>query len=228
MGYHRAGFEVVGVDIAPQPHYPFEFRQWDAIDWLARVPAGGFDAVHASPPCQRYANVTAWRGNPEDHPDLLEPTIEHLRGTGLPFIVENVPEARSEWSVVLCGSQFGLKVRRHRGFLTSWAWSGMAHPCSDHRDLLPFMHKDERAYADAMGCDWMNKTEAREAIPPAYTEFIGRQLLEHLGGGGVRLSDDELDRIHDDPEGLHPAVVRALVETCWSYKKELEKTRRSD
>jgi hypothetical protein len=182
VGYSRAGFEIFGVDINPQPHYPFEFVQADAMEWL-RAPLlhRVYDAIHASPPCQAYANVTGWTGDRERHPDLLEPAIERLRAIGLPWVVENVPEARPEWSVVLCGSQFGLGVRRHRGFLTSWPFFSLLAPCTGHRQLRPFMHKAERDYADAMGCDWMNKTEARQAIPPAYTEFIGAQLLAHLG-----------------------------------------------
>lgn len=182
-GYQRAGFFVVGVDIEPQPNYcGDEFIQADAMAvlWQGDGWQQDYDAVHASPPCQAYANVTGWRGKRSDHPDLLEPTIELLRTSGLPWVVENVPEARTQWSVVLCGSQFGLTVKRHRGFLTSWPLFSMMPPCVGHRGLRPFMHKGERAYADAMGCDWMNKTEARQAIPPAFTEYIGTQLLAHL------------------------------------------------
>ena len=178
MGYHRAGFDVTGVDINPQPHYPFEFTQADAMTY----PLDGFDVIHASPVCLGYANVTAWRGNPADHPRQLEATIERLSASGLPCIVENVPEAASTWDDILCGSQFGLKdgngrvIKRHRGFrYLGWRGFSLMPPC-DHRKILPFMHKAERAYADAMGCTWMNKTEARQAIPPAYTEHIGRMI----------------------------------------------------
>lgn len=171
-GYHRAGFDVFGVDINYQPNYPFDFHQGDAMTF----PLGGFDAIHASPPCQHYANVTKWRGNPALHPDLLVPTVDRLKGSGVPWVVENVPDSPMAPDFILCGSMFGLAVRRHRWFLTSWGGFELVQGCR-HRDLLPFMHKGERAYADAMGCPWMTAKEGRQAIPPAYTEWIGRRLL---------------------------------------------------
>jgi len=175
MGYHRAGFDVVGVDINPQPRYPFEFHRADAMTY----PLDGFDAIHASPPCQHYANVTAWRGDPGNHPDLVAPTRTRLEAIGVPWVIENVPEAPVRRDFLLCGSQFGLKVRRHRAFETSPRLFALLPPCR-HRGLLAFMHKGERAYADALGCTWMTNREAREAIPPAYTQHIGEQLLAHL------------------------------------------------
>ena len=103
MGYHRAGFDVVGVDIAPQPNYcGDEFYQADAMTF----DLDGFDAVHASPPCQRFANVTRWRGTPADHPDLLAPMLERLRAQSTPWVVENVPEAVPRPDLILCGSSF--------------------------------------------------------------------------------------------------------------------------
>ena len=179
VGYHQAGFEVVGVDIAPQPHYPFEFHQADALTF----PLEGFDALHASPPCERYANVTAWRGALTVHPDLLPPTRARLQAiAAVPWVIENVPEAPIRADYLLCGSMFGLNVKRHRAFETSWGGpTELQHPCGSHHRLLPFMHKNERAWADAAGLTWMNKTEARDAIPPAYACFIGEQLLAHLG-----------------------------------------------
>ena len=175
MGYHRAGFEVVGVDIKPQPHYPFEMTEEDAL----KLSLDGFDAIHASPPCQAYANVTRWRGSQDDWPRLIEPVRERLRAASVPYIIENVWQTQLRDPLMLCGSWFGLKVIRHRYFETSLSLPFRLDAC-DHRGCLPFMHKGERAYADAMGCDWMNKTEAREAIPPAYTEWIGRQFMAHL------------------------------------------------
>ena len=172
VGYHRAGFDVVGVDINPQPRYPFDFVQADAMTY----PLDGFDAIHASPPCQFYANVTAWRGNPHDHPDLIAPTRQRLIDTGLPWVLENVPEAPVRPDLLLCGSMFGLKVRRHRAFETSPRLFSLLPPCH-HRGLLPFMHKGERAYADALGCEWMTNREAREAIPPAYSQHLGELML---------------------------------------------------
>jgi hypothetical protein len=175
MGYHRAGFEVVGVDIAPQPNYPFEFVQADA-EWWLNAQGWAFDAVHASPPCQGYANVTMWTGNQDDHPKLIAPMRAHLNATGLPWVMENVRTKELRNPIVLCGSQFGLKVIRHRYFESNLSLPWMMPAC-DHRGALPFMHKGERAYADAMGCDWMAAVEARQAIPPAYTEWIGKQVL---------------------------------------------------
>jgi DNA (cytosine-5)-methyltransferase 1 len=185
-GYHDAGFDVVGVDIEPQPHYPFEFIRADALEVLADHDfLAQFDAIHASPTCQHFSRATAWRGSRDDHPDLLTPTLALLAQTRIPWIVENVPEAcpplRPDYR--LCGTQFGLNVRRHRIFQRgNWTAFELMPPCQCYRNprLLPFEHKDERAFADAMGCTWMDKTTARQAIPPAYTEFIGTQLLASL------------------------------------------------
>jgi len=183
-GYHDAGFEVVGVDITPQPRYPFEFHQADALTFL-QDHGDEYDAIHASPTCQRKARVTAWRGNREDHPNTLTPMLSALRGMSTPWVVENVPEAGDELrpDFLLCGTQFGLQVRRHRIFERgNWDGYELLPPCSCYRnpDLFAFEHKDERAFADAMGCTWMSSLGGRQAIPPAYTEWIGRQLLDHL------------------------------------------------
>jgi hypothetical protein len=177
VGYHRAGFEVVGVDIDPQPNYPFEFHRADAMTWAL---FDGFDAVHASPPCQGYANVTRWRGDQDDHPRLIEATRRRLIHYGLPWVMENVRTPELRPSIVLCGSMFGLPIRRHRGFETSWHAFDLVPQCQHRPTDMAFMHKHERAYADAMGCDWMTAREAREAIPPAYTEYIGRHLLAEV------------------------------------------------
>jgi DNA (cytosine-5)-methyltransferase 1 len=117
MGYHRAGFDVVGVDIAPQPNYPFEFWQQDALQVLREVPINRhdgrgvvalaidqFDAIHASPPCQHYANVTIWRGDQDDHPDLIAPTRTLLEQTGLPWVMENVRTTALRGDFMLCGT----------------------------------------------------------------------------------------------------------------------------
>lgn len=178
MGYHRAGFDVIGVDKDPQKNYPFEFVQDDAIAYLARH-GREFDAIHASPPCQAYAGVTAWRGDQTKHPQMVEVTRALLEHIGRPYVIENVPAAPLRRDLVLCGSQLGLRVQRHRVFESNVPLVAPDAQCR-HVDLLPFMHKGERAYADAMECYWMSKFEARQAIPPAYTEHIGAQLLDHL------------------------------------------------
>jgi len=176
MGYHRAGFDVVGVDLHPQPHYPFEFHQADALTF----PLDGFDAIHASPPCPHYANVTRWTGKQENHPALIEPTRARLSLTGLPYVIENVRTRALRSPVVLCGSMFALPVRRHRYFESSVALPWMMQPCQHRSSDLAFEHKGERAYADAMGCMWMTNVESRQAIPPAYSEWVGAHLLAAL------------------------------------------------
>jgi DNA (cytosine-5)-methyltransferase 1 len=197
VGYSRAGFEVIGVDILPQPHYPFDFYEGDAIGVLRhfREWASGdeFAAIHASPPCQRY--IRGGNANPVRHPDLLAETRKSLVGTGLPWIIENVPGAPMRPDVVLCGSQFGLRVRRHRWFessvpLNPWLLScnhsepvaGVyGHPHGGGgawRGMLPGTHE---TWAMAMGIDWMTTKELSAAIPPAYTEWLGRQLMAVVG-----------------------------------------------
>ena len=186
MGYHRAGFEVVGVDHKPQPHYPFEFHEADAMTF----PLDGFDVVHASPPCQRYANVTKWRGDPNRHPAFIACTREHLKRLAVPYVIENVIGAPLLDPTMLCGTMFGLPIIRHRLFESSVP---LAEPpaCNHTGGERPFMHKQERAYADAMGCEWMTNREGREAIPPAYTEWIGKQLLRHLQEQWGEQGDDD-------------------------------------
>jgi site-specific DNA-cytosine methylase len=200
MGYVRAGFEVVGVDIKPQPNYPFEFIRAHAIDYLDNITANGkaqsFVAIHASPPCQRWSTQTQENWN--RHPDLVEPVQRRLRQLGLPYVIENVPQAPLLDPVRLCGSAFGLGVRRHRHFETNWK---LTVPGCDHASQPPkyrvYDHgkwyiartvpvygtgggKAKEHWADAMGIDWMTHAEMAEAIPPAFTEFIGAQLQQHL------------------------------------------------
>lgn len=171
MGLHQAfpDAEIVGVDIKPQPRYPFTFVLGDALEFDLT----GFDFVWASPPCQRYAPVTRWRGKAESHPDLLMPVSMKLAASLLPHIIENVPQAPVLGTTLLCGSMFGLRIRRHRAFRLSWCELTLQPPC-DHRGLLPFEHKQEREYANAMGCEWMSSHEAREAIPPAYSRYLAQ------------------------------------------------------
>lgn len=184
MGYHRAGFEVVGVDIAPQPHYPFEFYQADALEFIA-THGCEFDVIHASPPCQAYSRATAWRGSRKNHPDLIATTRQALQATGRPYIIENVQEARSLLCepVMLCGTHFGLPVRRHRYFEVPSTGLLLTLVCRHRSTDYAHDHggkQTEAEYRDAMGCEWMTVHEAREAIPPAYTEWIGWQLMAVL------------------------------------------------
>lgn len=198
MGYHRAGFDVVGVDIKPQPRYPFKFWQMDALDvlWLLRHDDGHwnsdhFDAIHASPPCQAYSNAQGIQKN--EHPDLIPPTRALLWDTGLPYVIENVEGAPLIQPVVLEGQFFrGLRTSRPRLFETNWPLRQPEIPPRPPHTKMgrppkkgEFMHVvGNFSGADegrkAMGIDWMTRDELREAIPPAYTEFVGAQLLAHL------------------------------------------------
>jgi DNA (cytosine-5)-methyltransferase 1 len=285
MGYHQAGFDVVGVDINPQKRYPFPFIQGDALEILERIICGesietnqgaiyckrDFAAIHASPPCQAY---TALRHiAKKEHPDLLGPTRDLLEKTGLPWIIENVPGAPINAMLMLCGTMFGLQticgaeLQRHRYFETNW-WFGLAPECrhnqskvigvyekvaenaasggrhekgarartisvhGDHprdssierenrerrkvssvhgghaRDKVASHENEKRRTItvtghtartnvernhvretfsvqdarDAMGIDWMGMKELSQAIPPAYTRYIGDALIEHLKG----------------------------------------------
>ena len=201
MGFCRAGFDVIGVDIKPQPRYPFPFYQHDWWVALSNFDLSRFDAIHASPPCQAYSAMrTTWNAR-TDHPDLLPATRHRLQATGLPYVIENVPHAPMDPLIMMCGSAFGLGVsgyqlRRHRWFEPSAGFWLMSPPCQhsgpvigiygDHgRDRRRkegygrYFTLDERK--EAMGIGWMARDELDQAIPPAYTEYIGRQLLEHLG-----------------------------------------------
>jgi DNA (cytosine-5)-methyltransferase 1 len=214
MGYHRAGFNVTGVDRKPQKRYPFEFVQADALEYLAEH-GHEYDVIHASPPCQGYSRMRhlPWLKGRE-YPMMIGPTRELLVGVGKPWIIENVEDAPLS-GVVLCGTMFGLRVYRHRKFECShllWqpphsrhqaiigagrmlndrarpnaeGWVSMPSkamrrginvpPAGDKNDLVAG-HQTSRATASvAMGIDWMTLDELAQAIPPAYTEFLGRQL----------------------------------------------------
>ncbi len=201
MGYHQAGFQVIGVDLHPQPHYPFEFVQADALTY----PIDEFDAVHASPPCQAFSMM---RDMPDArvHPRLIEPTRHRLEMSGLPYVIENVPGAPLQDPIMLCGTMFdlqshGFQLRRHRLFESNLPISP-PRPCSHRQPVIgvygghvrcrstlfwrdggaDFPGYDKKNLAlQAMGIEHpMTMNELSEAIPPAYTEHIGRQLLEAL------------------------------------------------
>lgn len=189
MGYHRAGFdEIIGVDIEPQPHYPFTFVQADALTF----PLDGFDVIHASPPCQAYCKFSRNLGTSDRHPDLIPPMQRRLEG--YVYVLENVEGAPLASPFMLCGSMFGLRVRRHRLFESPVLVPSLLFaPASCRHDGISIgvygrgttvWHRaklgrnvgiaEKRA---AMGIDWMTGDELREAIPPVYTEWIGKQLL---------------------------------------------------
>lgn len=193
MGYHRAGFEVVGVDILPQPRYPFEFHQADALTF----PLDGFDAYHASPPCQKFSVMKSLH-NSRQHLDLIEPIRGRLWETQW-WVIENVPGAPLISPVTLCGSMFGLKsergyLRRHRLFETSFP---LIPPATcDHRGLAIGVYGHGQAgflgqrmrtakapeARQLMGMDWATRDGMSQAIPPAYTEFIGGVLISLITG----------------------------------------------
>ena len=198
MGYHRAfpHAEIVGVDINPQPRYPFTFVQADVMEltirWIHSV-----DLIHASPPCQRYSDLAKRNGNADKWPDLIGPTRDLLVGWGRPYVIENVEGAPLINPVMLCGTMFpGLRVLRHRLFESSFPVTAPAHP----RHPLVFTHDKRKPHygqldqdtafvqvtgggnctvankRSAMDVPWMTGAEANEAIPPAYTEWIGLEM----------------------------------------------------
>jgi len=200
MGYHLAGFEVVGVDINPQKRYPFEFHQADAMSF----PLEGFDAIHASPPCQAYSQLKGLTTG--DFQKLINSIRDRIIASGVPFyIIENVAGAKDVLinPIRLCGSSFGLGVWRHRFFEISW---GELKPpvCQHDRCPLPLdvtgtggpqktarikpggglsrKPKSMKQASAAMGIEWMTRKEIVESIPPAYTKWIGLQLIEMLRG----------------------------------------------
>ncbi|SDD60378.1 DNA (cytosine-5)-methyltransferase 1 [Mycolicibacterium neoaurum] len=195
VGYHRAGFDVIGVDINPQPNYPFKFMRDDAIRLLHDGSGfvGHFDAIHASPPCQRYSAMSKCRPEIADkYPDLVDPVRELLIQTGLPYVIENVPGAPLREPVMLCGQMFGQELYRHRLFESNIPIAAPNHP----KHVIPASkaghwkpgtimsisgHVSPISKArEVMGIDWMTREELAESIPPAYTEHVGRQLLRSL------------------------------------------------
>lgn len=189
MGYHRAGFdEIVGVDIRPMPRYPFRFVQGDALEYLAQHGAE-FDAIHASPPCQAYSEATPVAARSK-HPDLIAPVRALLIATGKPYVIENVEGARKllREPIMLCGTMFGLRVWRHRYFEIPDFPLALLPSC--RHDFHPVVvsgsahGRDEAKPAEmieALEVPWMKvRAEARQAIPPCYTRWIGKHLLEAM------------------------------------------------
>lgn len=193
VGYARAGFEVVGVDLHEQPNYPFEFHRADALKVASLL--RHFDAVHASPPCQAYTTLKA-RNRHIEHPALIEPVRAMLLASGLPYVIENTPDAPLIEPIMLCGSMFdGLGVMRHRIFESNVELAA-PRACDHTRGVARYLvrnhgrdyltrwcpvygtggKKAAEHWAEAMGIDWMTRAELAEAIPPAYTEWIGAQI----------------------------------------------------
>lgn len=191
-GLQRAGFHVTGVDIKPQPNYCGDgTMELDALDALADDTwAGGFDLVWASPPCQRYirGGLIKKRG-----PDLVAEVRDMLRAAGVPWVIENVPGAPLRRDLQLCGSMFGLPVRRHRWFEASFPLP-LTQPCDHSRPAVGvYGHPHGKrgawpgmlpgtleTWRGALGIDWMTAAELSQAIPPAYSELIGKAALHHV------------------------------------------------
>ena len=189
MGLHRAGFQVVGVDIVPQPNYPFEFVLNDALD----VSLCGFDFVWASPPCQRNSRMSSCRkGLANQYPQLIPSIREKLKAWGGPYIIENVVGAPLIYPIMLCGGMFGLKTYRHRLFESNKRLSCPDHPphkvpTSKAGHWRPGTYVSVAGNCapmdlvrEAMGIDWMTRSETVEAIPPAFSEFLARQIISQL------------------------------------------------
>ena len=190
MGYYRAGFGVVGVDIKPQPHYPFEFHQADALEYCAEH-GHEFDVIHASPPCQGYSRMRhlLWLKD-RTYPLLIEPIRELLIASHKLYVIENVADAPLD-SYQLCGLALGLNLIRHRRFESNVFMlfpKCPGHPTIFHGDrnmskwgaksgVMGVIGNDAK---QSLGIDWMTQKEMRQAIPPAYTEFIGKHLMELL------------------------------------------------
>ncbi len=204
MGYHQAGFDVVGVDKDPQPEYPFEFVQGDALEYCLSE-AERFDVIAASPPCQHFTKYKNCRKDIEKrYADLIIPTRTALVNSGKIYVMENVPGAPLLEPVVLCGSMFGLDVRRHRLFESNFP---LSRPSCDHTVWVPNRFPGGRSgerggprvkcratveigrwnipistQQKAMGIDWITDLrKLSESIPPAYTKFIGEQIIKSLG-----------------------------------------------
>jgi DNA (cytosine-5)-methyltransferase 1 len=213
MGYYRAGFDVYGVDVCPQPNYPFRFDRGDALDYLReelKLPTHLRAAVvHASPPCQAnlkgLAAVNRGLGRAYDHPDLLDATRDGLTALGVPYVIEQPQQgAKLINPVRLCGSSFGLPIRRHRQFesnvrlvvppcdhawqtdkkyWTSWVKNGVRQRATV---VQVYGNGGEREqWGPALGVDWMTHAELAQAIPPAFTTHLGLQLIAHLARRAV-------------------------------------------
>lgn len=214
MGLHRAGFEVVGVDIVPRSRYPFKFIQGDALT----IPLDGFDFVWASPPCQGYTSMRHAPGA-KGAPLLIAAIRDRLEENGAPWCIENVEEAA--WAmrnpITLCGSMFnlgaqGCRTQRHRLFETNFpinqpecqhdtrpvigVYGGHArrraasHGGRGTRDVWEGGHK--AAASEALGIDWMTLSELSEAIPPAYSEFIGKEAFRYISNNNLVSNSNQL------------------------------------
>lgn len=190
MGYQLAGFQVVGVDIEPQPHYPFEFYQYDAVEFI-RSNWREFAAIHSSPVCKLYSACNVL--NDRTHPDQISEVRETLVATALPYVIENVEGAPLLNPTWLCGAMFGLRTYRHRGFETNFPLPAPPHP--EHIAPLRKMGRPVQSgefihvvghfsgvvlAREVMGMPWATRDELAQAVPVAYTEYVGKFLMAAL------------------------------------------------
>jgi DNA (cytosine-5)-methyltransferase 1 len=193
FGYEQAGFEVVGVDIDPQPKYRGNFVQADAIEYL-KANWQNFDAIHASPPCQRYSTSSMqFRLTGKVYPDLIEATRIELIKTGKPYIIENVPKSPLINPIELCGTMFGLRTYRHRLFESNIELTVPLHPKHVNKnapmgrrakpnEFIQYVghFSGVRIVGEMTGLTWLGQYELAQSIPPAYTKFIGEQMISYL------------------------------------------------
>jgi DNA (cytosine-5)-methyltransferase 1 len=192
MGYWRAGFDILGVDIRPMPDYPFQFVQADALEYV-RAHGHQYDFIHASPPCQHYSKMTGCRpGLNDSHPDLVGVTRAELIMTGRPWVIENVVEAPVRPDLLLCGFMFGRALYRHRIFESPLPLRWRFHPEHSVPSSRAGHYKPGHIISvagncypialarEVMGIEWMRRDELAEAIPPDFTTYIGRQILDRL------------------------------------------------
>jgi len=196
FGYELAGFEVVGVDILPQPKHRGEFVQADAIEYLESH-GREFDFIHASPPCQAYSMASMqFRIDGKEYPDLVEATRAALVRTGVPYVIENVPGSPLIDPIELCGAMFGMRTYRHRLFESNIEIYAPAHPPHSAKntkmgrapidgEFIQYVghFSGVKEVQEMTGLHWLGQKELAQSIPPQYTEFIGRQVLEHLKRG---------------------------------------------
>jgi DNA (cytosine-5)-methyltransferase 1 len=189
MGLHRAGFDVTGVDINPQPHYPFRFILGDALE----TDLTGYHLVWASPPCQRFTEMQRMHKNWHAHDDLIEPTREKLKAWGGLYIIENVAHAPLKTHLMLCGTMFGLRIAKHRYFEANFSLPILMPPC-DHRDIYDPWHGNGRSAAKmraAQGTMWIPSSggasrkrgatgDIGNAIPPIYAEFLASHAIRTM------------------------------------------------
>lgn len=189
-GYHMAGFDVVGVDIIKQKHYPFEQINCDAIEYC-KAHHEEYDSIHASPPCQAYTRARKLQGN--KHPKLLEATRRALIETRKPYVIENVPGAPLINPTMLCGQMFEMELYRHRLFETNFNLDLILHPQHCVPQVKMGRMSKNGEYLQMVGhfagvdlarkitgCHWMNQYELAQSIPPQYTEWIGKQMKAYV------------------------------------------------